>query len=327
MLARLRRRLRRREGAGKPRRAPAAAPLTNRDRRRLLGELRSAFPAVEAIVCRVGDARYAVHPGDGAIGFGFLTGAGFERDVFDRALEVVERRRLRPRVEGRLFVDVGANIGFMTVYARRSGWFPRALCFEPEPANVRLLETNLALNGLAPSCRVVPCAIGDREGSVRMELAPRNLGDHRVRVEPRDREDAETTAPSRFADGEPREVSEPVAMTTLDAALAAHGVPPRDVGCVWVDTQGFEGFVLAGARGLLGGSAPVTVTELWPYGLRRSRSWPAYREAVGEFYAGFADLAQDRPELLPVDALERRFEELAAADDYTDVLLVPKAFA
>jgi hypothetical protein len=106
--------------------------------------------------------------------------------------------------------------------------------------------------------------------------------------------------------------------------LAARGFEPRDVGCLWIDTQGFEGFVLAGARGLLRESAPVTVTEFWPWGWSRSRGWPAYREAVGEFFEGFVDLADEPSELRPVQELERRFRQLAEADDYTDVLLVPR---
>ena len=49
---------------------------------------------------------------------------------------------------GRTFVDVGANIGTTTVCALRSHGFGAAVCCEAEPANHRLLEANLALNGL-----------------------------------------------------------------------------------------------------------------------------------------------------------------------------------
>ena len=38
---------------------------------------------------------------------------------------------------------------------------------------------------------------------------------------------------------------------------------------IWIDVQGYEGFVYRGAGGTLAGGLP-TVSEVWPYGILRA---------------------------------------------------------
>lgn len=65
-----------------------------------------------------------------------------------------------------LVVDAGAHIGLFSLYA--SWWYgdgARIIALEPAPANLRLLETNLALNGVAAErVRALALALGDRDG-------------------------------------------------------------------------------------------------------------------------------------------------------------------
>ena len=70
----------------------------------------------------------------------FLTGA-YELPVQNALAEIV-----RP---GDVVLDVGANIGFLTLIAARlAGPEGRVIAFEPVPANARLIRRNVALNGL-----------------------------------------------------------------------------------------------------------------------------------------------------------------------------------
>jgi FkbM family methyltransferase len=72
------------------------------------------------------------------------------------------RRHLLP---DDLFIDIGANIGFFTIIAARTG--VRVHAFEPHPRNYKRLLRNLRLNGFTDA-QVQPhsCALGDSDGTV-----------------------------------------------------------------------------------------------------------------------------------------------------------------
>jgi hypothetical protein len=87
------------------------------------------------MLCDLSGHRLFVDPGDRAIGAAMIWHGAYQRDEFDRALEVlVAAGRLRPNS---VFLKLGANIGTHTVCATRSGHFARAVVFEPEPRNAR----------------------------------------------------------------------------------------------------------------------------------------------------------------------------------------------
>jgi FkbM family methyltransferase len=83
-----------------------------------------------------------------------------------------------------LFVDIGAHIGTHTIYALRTGRFGRAVAFEPEPRNARLLAMNIAENGLSQAVTVVRKAAGAAKGEAMLHLHPRNTGAHAIDVPP-----------------------------------------------------------------------------------------------------------------------------------------------
>jgi FkbM family methyltransferase len=61
-----------------------------------------------------------------------------------------------------VFVDVGAYVGFYTVFAARHGW--RVVAFEPNPINVILLKYNISLHGVGDRAIIVSKATGDAHG-------------------------------------------------------------------------------------------------------------------------------------------------------------------
>ena len=82
---------------------------------------------------------------DGAIGGRLFTDGQFEYSVTRRAITLLRDLGL---LNGGLLVDVGANIGTVTVTLLREGIFRRAVAVEPIPGNYRRLTRNLWLNGL-----------------------------------------------------------------------------------------------------------------------------------------------------------------------------------
>lgn len=142
-------------------------------------------------------------------------------------------------LNGKLMVEVGANIGTTTLQAARLG--ARVLAFEPEPWNYRLLRANMAVNDVDAQVETVKAGCSSENRPARMSKSAVNSGDHRV-------DDSGDTA---------------IDLLTLDSELARRSITPESVGLLWTDTQGHEPDVLAGASTLLTARVPL-VMEFWP---------------------------------------------------------------
>ena len=63
------------------------------------------------------------------------------------------------------FIDVGANIGYFScLMSFLAGPAGRVLAVEPEPGNLKLLESNVECNHLT-NVEIHACAVGASEGS------------------------------------------------------------------------------------------------------------------------------------------------------------------
>lgn len=71
-------------------------------------------------------------------------------------------------------LDVGANVGIYTLLAAKRG--ARVFAIEADPHNAERLRHHLHLNGLDENVTVLPVAVGDRAGSVRLFRDPCNSG-------------------------------------------------------------------------------------------------------------------------------------------------------
>ncbi len=204
----------------------------------------------------------------------FRSGA-FDFHKFERAVAVLRAHGLIGDQIERLY-DIGANIGTICVPAVARGLAAAAVAIEPHPHNCRLLRANIALNGLHDRIGVAECAAGAADGGeVMLEVNERNWGDHRV---------APAAAGSADLQGESSRPQIAVPLRNIDAIAAEHGLPTL----LWMDTQGFEGFVLAGAAGVLAARPPL-VTEYWPYSLRRVGGYDAFHASIAG-YRYFVDL-------------------------------------
>src|SRR5271165_7420092 len=110
------------------------------------------------VLCELGDVRFFVDPSDRVVGAWLMWHGGWQRREIVAAVDLL-------RAAGRLhsdavFVDVGAHIGTHTIYALRTGSFARAVAFEPEPRNARLLAMNIEANGFSEAVLVVRKAAG-----------------------------------------------------------------------------------------------------------------------------------------------------------------------
>ena len=157
---------------------------------------------------------------------------------YEPQLSRVLRNRLGP---GDVFLDIGANIGyFSTLAGHIVGPTGRVIAFEPHPEARSVLQRAIAANRLAGIVEVVPAAVADRGGRVKLFLGGSSS--------------LSTTDPSRAPAREFDAFAESieVARTTVDAWLAEQpDLVPR-IRAVKIDVEGTEADVLRGMRATLG---------------------------------------------------------------------------
>lgn len=225
---------------------------------------RALYPLCEAVLVNTDHGRFLCSPHDNVIGRSIFMTGQFDYDAFKALLDLIS-----PRLpSSAIFVDVGANIGTHTIYALLSGKFERAICFEPEPNNFRLLQMNIAANDLTDRCDVRNVALGARSGTVRMSLSTDNHGDHRISVSGK--------------------IIVPV--TTLDEAL--FDIDSKQC-FLHMDVQGYEASVLEGAPKLLSESDTL-YTEFWPDELESNGSLQTFLSLIAPF-TSIIDMTQEKP--------------------------------
>ncbi len=188
-------------------------------------------------------------PGGGRVELRYRETLGLAHFV-NGGFEPVELRTMLELLSpGAVVLDVGANVGYLTVpLALALGESGRLLAFEPEAENVRRLRANLALNELK-NVDVRQIAIGAQDGEVGLVLADDPAYHSTATAEERRR------ITSRHETG--RSVSVP--MARLDTVWREAGSPV--VKLVKIDVEGAELDVLEGANELLMACRPGLLIE------------------------------------------------------------------
>jgi FkbM family methyltransferase len=168
----------------------------------------------------------------------------------------------------RTLIDIGANIGVICVPVVARGLCKSAIAIEPTPSVCRVLRANIALNGLENAVSVYETALSDSGGFAEFELSRENSGDNRVSVK---------SSENVFDEDKRAKIS--VKMSRFDQLFEKLDL---STSVVWMDVQGFEGKVLAGATNITSAKPPL-VSEFWPYGMRRAQTYELMREALSAY--------------------------------------------
>lgn len=146
--------------------------------------------------------------------------------------------------KGACFLDVGANVGQVTLHASRLvGPEGRVIAFEPTPFNLGRLNANLKLNHVQ-NVTVEELGLGDRAGSFLISNVDEgNQGMNRIVQQSSDA--GRTTT---------------IRVTTLDAYVNEHNLAKIDM--IKIDVEGFELKMLNGAKATLEKWHPILFIEL-----------------------------------------------------------------
>jgi len=231
-----------------------------------------------------------------------FTQGGYDYQSIKAILAELDQYRPGWQAEG-VIVEVGANIGTTTLMLASHA---PVIAFEPISSNVALLRQNLLVNDLQDRVTVRAAAVSEVSGEVTMELSVDNHGDHRVRL---------TNTPGSYDEQARGTVSVP--SVRLDDELRA-----QNVSLVWMDAQGHEAQVLAGAPNLLASAAPMVI-EYWPYGLRRAEGLDLLERLVAEHFTTVVDTSSHgRARVLEADDVPALRDRYRTDGEHTNLLLL-----
>lgn len=229
---------------------------------------------------------FVVSTADRVIGRELFLHGEYDFSKLDAALSLLSRAGY-PAPDH--LIDVGANIGTITIPALKRGRMRTATVIEPHPGNLRLLRANLALNGLEAQVSVLAQAVGDRsDAMLHLRESATNSGNHTISGN-----------------------GIPVRSSRLDDLQL-----PATASLLWMDIEGYEGHALKGAACLLATGMPV-VCEFNPDFLRQSGGMAALLQALHGYR--IYDLEQPGEET----SLATLSQKLAKGGQYTDILALP----
>ena len=148
-------------------------------------------------------------------------------------------------------LDIGANIGVMTVHLARTVKGSTVYSFEPMPNNISTFKRIIKYFKLQ-NVKLYEIALGNSEGEVEMVMpvisSVRMQGlSHVVHDSIPENNDGE-----RFK----------VPLKMLDNMIELVNAPQR-ISAIKIDVENFEFFVLDGAKQLIAKNRPVVYAELW----------------------------------------------------------------
>ena len=241
--------------------------------------------------------QFIVHTND-PVGESIFLYGEYDFQKLELALQLLGRKHVET------LVDVGANVGSICIPAVARGFAGRSVAIEPEPTNFFMLTANIELNSLQNKIDRHQNAVGPVDNqNIRLELSSENFGDHRITPTvgtPRER-DATT-----------------VISMTLDT-LVPNLNPSTDL--IFMDVQGFEKFVLDGAKSAIQSRVPI-VMEYFPEGIQEHCSLEDLLATIAP-YSGYYDLNLPVPVFTPLEGLRDFWHGLLRGPfPFGDILLL-----
>jgi FkbM family methyltransferase len=264
----------------------------------------SAFPKNEILISNTDEGLYyVINSSDDTIGrFIFRNKKSFDSNVLVTGLKILG-------IKKEILLDVGANIGTVGLFAIKQNLFSKCIAFEPDPTNFQLLKTNVQLNNFVEKFELHNLALAsDKVGLLRLELSPKNFGDHRLYLD--DSSGLSSEVKRKVISVETNSLDNICEKINLDKCI------------LFMDTQGFEGEILSGASKLIDACVPI-ITEFNPNQLIRTNGLNKIYSILGKSkYTAFYDLKNPNIRInFSIEELKKIADKLEP-DSETDLLFV-----
>jgi len=197
--------------------------------------------------------------------------------------------------EGSNVIDVGANVGVITLWAAKCVGESGHVIAEPELKNIQALKDCIKSAGMADRVSVCEAVAADIPGTLKLRINRAHPADHRI--------DSEGV---------------PVQAVSLDGVVDSMGL--TSVAFVKIDVQGAEPLVLQGAKNLLRSMRPVLWVEVSEFDLKNFSSTSQEVLDFLESYDFVPHLLQGRA-IIPATYVDIMFR--LTKRGYTDVLFIP----
>ena len=268
------------------------------------------------ISVRTSQGLFTVSSADQCIGKALFCSGQHELGLVRDSTSLLQRLGRFPKNGKGTIVDLGANVGPISIGFLNLGLADKAIAVEPDPTNFSLLERNVAQNDLQECMICLPYAVSDCATQVQFELCDWNPGDHRVRCS------GAKCASSDMYDEQDRTVID-VPCEQIDKLL--QDIPDEyveQINLVWIDVQGHEGQVFRGGANLFARDIPV-MAEIWPYGLDRSgMSQDEFCDVARHFWSEYWRPDDLNPEALPIASLSSLIDTLRTEGRFENVIFL-----
>jgi len=178
--------------------------------------------------------------------------------ILHRAMDKLLSELLAETRGNVLFLDVGANVGFVSLLACSAGGSTcrvQGVCFEPDPRAYQVLEENAALN--EHNLQLVNQAVGAVVSLATLHLATESLRSTLVEMPPGGFAFVKTVGRLQ------------VEATTIDKYCSECDLVPA---IIKIDVEGFEPNVLRGAEHTIRQCRPFLIFEINPAALASNNS-------------------------------------------------------
>lgn len=213
----------------------------------------------------------------------------------------------RPEQENAMLLDIGGNIGTVSIYAKSKYPNLNVVAFEPSDENVKLFKMNVIANNLE-NIEIFNMALSNFDGEGKLYKDIKYCTDHILMLD-------------KYQDVSEREI-EKVNVMRLDSWCEKHSFPVSRIKYICLDVEGHENAVLEGAEKLLNENIIPIWMEISSEGSKNG-SADKLVENVSKYYSYFID--KRRPSAIKnIENLKRLVEEFASTNSHTDVFLIRK---
>lgn len=168
----------------------------------------------------------------------FCTGKTYSEEEIQIFFRLTEKYYgFRPQ-DGGIFLDIGANIGTTSVYVAKSYKDTlKVISFEPDPYNYKFLRINVILND-CENIVIENIGLSNRSEKKDMIVFFENRGRNRML----------SPASGPLSQGDS---TIEVQAICLDKYILNHDIEKDSIRYIWIDTEGYEPYVVAGMSDLL----------------------------------------------------------------------------